>query len=64
MLSFAADLWPLFWAIFGAAALVTVALSVLVATISPSGSRPGRGHQAAPAELAGRQAGQDYREAA
>jgi hypothetical protein len=62
MLSFAADLWPLFWAIIGAGALVTVALSVLIGTISPAGSRPRRGHRLAlaPAELAGRQAAHGY----
>jgi hypothetical protein len=64
MLSNATDFWPIFWAIFGAAGLVAVALSVLIATISPSGARPRRGHQVAQAELAEHQAGQGYPEAA
>ena len=66
MLSFAADFWPVFWAIMGAGALATVALSVLIATISPAGSRPRRQHPVAlpPEELAGRQAGQGYPKAA
>jgi hypothetical protein len=69
MLSFAADFWPLFWAIMGAGALVTVALSVLIATISPAGSRPRRAHRlpATPAELAelaDRQASPGYPRAA
>lgn len=66
MLSFAADFWPLFWAIMGAAALVTVALAVLIATISPAGSRPRRSHQPqlAPAGLAEQPTGHGYPEAA
>jgi hypothetical protein len=66
MLSFAADFWPLFWAIMGAGALVTVALAVLIATLSPAGSRPHRGHRlpATPAELAERQADPGYPQAA
>jgi len=66
MLSNAADFWPLFWAIMGAGALVTLALSVLIATIAPAGSRPRRGHQrpGTPAELAGRQADPGYPQAA
>jgi len=66
MLSNAADFWPLFWAIMGAGALITLALSVLIATISPTGSRPRRGHQlpATPAELAGRHADPGYPQAA
>ena len=66
MLTFATDFWPLLGAIMGAGALVTVALSVLIATISPAGSRPRRRHQLAltPAELADRHAGQDYPKAA
>lgn len=66
MLSFAADFWPLFWAIMGAGALVTVALSVLIATISPAGSRPRRAHRlpATPAELPDRQASPGYPRAA
>ncbi len=60
MLSFGADFWPLFWAIMGTAAVLTVALSLLIATITPAGFRPQRRHTAlAPAELAGRQAGHD-----
>jgi hypothetical protein len=62
MLSFAADFWPLFWAIIGAGALVTVVLSVLIGTISTAGSRPRRGHRLAlaPAEPTGPQSGHDY----
>lgn len=62
MLSFTADFWPLFWAIMGAGVLITLALSVLIATISPAGSRPHRGHglALAPAELTGKQAGHGY----
>jgi len=62
MLSFAADFWPLFWTITGAAALVTVVLSLLVATFSPTWFRSRQRHQPArtPAELAGRQAGHDH----
>ena len=61
MLNFTAAFWPLFWAIIGAGALVTVALSALIATISPAGFRPRRGHrpQLAAAELTG-QAGPGY----
>jgi hypothetical protein len=66
MLSFAADFWPLLGAIMGAGALVTVALSLLIATISPAGSLPRRGHRPAlaPAELADQPAEQGYPEAA
>jgi hypothetical protein len=62
MLSFAADFWPLFWAIMGAGALITVTLSVLIATISPAGSRPSRGHRLTltTPELSGRQSGHGY----
>jgi hypothetical protein len=42
MLSIATDFWPLFWTIIGGAALLTALLSVLIATISPAGSRPRR----------------------
>jgi hypothetical protein len=42
MLSIATDFWPLFWTIIGGAALLTGLLSVLIATISPAGSRPRR----------------------
>ena len=62
MLSFAADFWPLFWTILGGAALVTVALSLLVATFSPTWFRSHRRHQhvLTPAEPAGRPAGHAY----
>jgi hypothetical protein len=55
MLSFGAAFWPLFWAIIGGAALVTVALSMLIGAISPAGFRPHRGHRlaVAPAGPAG-----------
>lgn len=61
MLSFAADFWPLFWTITGGAALVTVVLSLLVATFSPTWFRSLQRHQPtpAPAELAERRAGRD-----
>ncbi len=60
MLSFGAQFWPLFWGIMGTAAVLTVGLSLLIATIRPAGSRPYRRHPAlAPAELAGRRAGHD-----
>ncbi len=60
MLSFGAEFWPLFWAIIGGAAVLTVALSVLIGTITPAGFRPRRQHPAvAPAELAGRPAGRE-----
>lgn len=69
MLSFAPDFWPVFWAIMGSAALITVALGALIATISPAGSRPRRPRQGhpvalAPTELAERQAAQGYPKAA
>jgi hypothetical protein len=62
MLSLATDFWPVFWAIIGAGALVTVVLSVLIGTISPAGSRPHRGHglALAPADLTGPQTGPGY----
>ena len=44
MLSLASDFWPLFWTITGGAALVTVILSVLVATFSPAWLRSRRPH--------------------
>ena len=60
MLSFGADFWPLFWAIMGGAAVLTVALSLLIATITPAGFRPQRRRTAlAPVGPAGRQAGHD-----
>jgi len=61
MLSFAADFWPLFWTIIGGAALVTVVLSLLVATFSPTWFRSHQRHQPTrtPAELADRRAGHD-----
>jgi hypothetical protein len=64
MLSFAADFWPLFWVITGGAALVTVVLSLLVATFSPAWFRSHQRHQPSrtPAELAGQRAGHDYRD--
>jgi hypothetical protein len=42
MLSFASDFWPLFWTMIGGGALVTAALSLLVATFSPAWFRPHR----------------------
>ncbi len=59
MLSFAADFWPLFWTIIGGAALVTVLLSLLVATFSPTWFRSRQRHQPTltPAE---QQAGHHY----
>ncbi len=60
MLSFGPDFWPLFWAIMGGAAALTVALSLLIATITPASFRPQRRHPAlAPVGPAGRQAGHD-----
>jgi len=63
MLSFAADFWPLFWTIIGGAALVTVLLSLLVATFSPTWFRSHQRHQPTltPAEPAEQQAGHHYR---
>jgi hypothetical protein len=66
MLSFAPDFWPLFWAILGGAALLTVALSLLVAAFSPTWFRPHHRHQAAsapagPAGSAGRQVRHPHR---
>jgi hypothetical protein len=61
MLSFAPDFWPLFWAILGGAALVTVALSLLVAAFSPTWFRPHHRHQPAPAGPDGRQARHPHR---
>jgi hypothetical protein len=62
MLSLATDFWPVFWAIIGAGALVTVVLSVLIGAISPAGSRPHRGHRLAlaPAEPTGPRAVPGY----
>ena len=64
MLSFASDFWPLFWTIIGAAALLTVLASLLVAVFSPEWFRSRR-HQPAgpPARLAARQAGPAHRAA-
>ncbi len=61
MFSLAPDFWPLFWAITGGAALVTVALSLLVATFSPKWFRR-HPHQPGftPAGVAGRRHGQDH----
>jgi hypothetical protein len=36
MLTYAADFWPLFWTILGAGAALTIVVSFLVATFSPS----------------------------
>ena len=33
MLTFAADFWPLFWAIWGGAAALTIVVSLLIATV-------------------------------
>ena len=62
MLSFAADFWPLFWTIIGGGALVTVLLSLLVATFSPTWFRSHQRHQPtlAPAKPAEQQAGHHY----
>ena len=62
MLSFAADFWPLFWTIIGAGVLVTMMLSLLVATFSPTWFRSHRRHQPTltPAKLAEQRAGHDY----
>jgi hypothetical protein len=42
MLTLAADFWPLFWTIVMAGALLTAALSVLIALAGPRASRHGR----------------------
>lgn len=62
MLSFAADFWPLFWTIIGGAALVTVLLSLLVATFSPTWFRSHQRHQPTltAAEPTEQQAGHHY----
>jgi hypothetical protein len=63
MLSFAADFWPLFWTINGAAALLTVVLSVLIATFSPTWFQPHRRHRltlVGPAAPAGWRDGHAY----
>lgn len=60
MLNFAADFWPLFWTITGAGALLTVLLSLLVATFSPTWFRSRRQPTLTSAGLAGQQAGPDY----
>ncbi len=46
MLSYAPDFWPLFWGILGGAAVLTVALSLLVASVPPS-----RSHRWPPARV-------------
>jgi hypothetical protein len=62
MLSFAADFWPLFWTIIGAATLVTLVLSLLVVTFSPTWFRSHQRHQPTltPAEPGEQQAGHEY----
>jgi hypothetical protein len=67
MLSFASDFWPVFWTIFGGAVLLTVLLSLLVATFSPAWFRPRQRHQPTLATAeptaerpAGPRAGRDY----
>ncbi|MGO8892058.1 MAG: hypothetical protein ACLP8X_00605 [Streptosporangiaceae bacterium] len=62
MLTFAADFWPLFWTIIGAGALVTVMLSLLVATFSPTWFRSHQRHQPTltPVEPGEQQAGHHY----
>jgi len=62
MLNFAADFWPLFWTIIGAGALVTVVLSLLVATFSPTWFRSHQRHQPTLtlAEPGEQHAGHDY----
>lgn len=67
MLSIATDFWPLFWTIIGGAALLTALLSVLIATISPAGSRPRRRPELAlapaqPADRPARPAHQPHRD--
>ena len=63
MLIFATDFWPLFWTINGGAALLTVLLSLLIATFSPAWFQPHRRHRltlvgpATSVEPAGRRAG-------
>jgi hypothetical protein len=42
MLSFVSDFWPLFWAIIGSGAALTVLLSIAVATYRASWLRPSR----------------------
>ena len=63
MLTLATDFWPLFWTIIGGAALLTVLLSALIATISPAAIRPRRGPglALATAQPADRPAGSGYR---
>jgi hypothetical protein len=52
MLTYAADFWPLFWAIVGGGAVLTVLMSLLVATFSPSWfGRPGRKQAGSHAQL-------------
>ena len=36
MATYAADFWPLFWTIIGGGAVLTVLLTLMVATFSPS----------------------------
>jgi hypothetical protein len=62
MLTLATDFWPLFWTIIGGAALLTVLLSALIATISPAGFRPRRRPELAlaPAQPADHPAGPRY----
>ena len=51
-MTYAADFWPLFWTIVGGGAVLTVLLSLLVATFSPSWfARSGRNQAASPAQL-------------
>ncbi|HZR51922.1 MAG TPA: hypothetical protein VFB06_20705 [Streptosporangiaceae bacterium] len=39
MLTYAADFWPLFWTIVGSGAVLTVLLTLGIATYSPKRSR-------------------------
>jgi hypothetical protein len=53
MLSLASDFWPLFWTILGTGAVLTIALSLLVATIPlPRRHRPSATVTAHPAARA------------
>jgi hypothetical protein len=46
MLTFAADFWPLFWAVIGGGAVLTVLLTLLVSLFSPDWLRAHSGGQA------------------
>jgi len=40
MLTYAANFWPLFWAVLGGGAVLTVLLTLLVATVRMPGRQP------------------------